>query len=131
MAMTDPIADMLTQIRNALKAHKQTVTFPASKVKQSILDVLEDEGYINGHSQAEADGKKSITVDLKYYQGQPVIDMIKRISKPGRRVYYGAEELPSVKDGLGIAIVSTSKGIMIGRKANENGVGGELLCIVS
>ena len=131
MAMTDPIADMLTQIRNALKARKQTVTFPASKVKHSILSVLEDEGYINGHSETETDGKKSITVDLKYYQGEPVIDMIKRISKPGRRVYYGTEELPSVKDGLGVAIVSTSKGIVTGRNARENGVGGELLCIVS
>ncbi len=131
MAMTDPIADMLTQIRNALKAHKQTVTFPASRVKHSILNVLEDEGYINGHSETETDGKKSITVDLKYYQGQPVIDMIKRISKPGRRVYFGTEDLPSVKDGLGVAIVSTSKGIVTGRNARENGVGGELLCIVS
>ena len=131
MAMTDPIADMLTQIRNALKARKQTVTFPASKVKHSILNVLEDEGYINGHSEIETDGKKSITVDLKYYQGEPVIDMIKRISKPGRRVYFGTEELPSVKDGLGVAIVSTSKGIVTGRNAQENGVGGELLCIVS
>jgi len=131
MAMTDPIADMLTQIRNALKASKQTVTFPASKVKQSILNVLEDEGYINGHSETETDGKKSITVDLKYYQGEPVIDMIKRISTPGRRVYFGSGDLPSVKDGLGIAIVSTSKGIMVERKARESGVGGELLCFVS
>ncbi len=131
MAMTDPIADMLTQIRNALKAEKQTVTFPASTVKHAILNVLEDEGYINGHSEVEVDGKKSITVDLKYYQGEPVIDMIKRISKPGRRVYYGVEDLPSVKDGLGIAIVSTSKGIMAERKARESGVGGELLCFVS
>jgi len=122
--MTDPIADMLTQIRNALKASKQTVTFPASKVKQSILNVLEDEGYINGHSETETDGKK-------YYQGEPVIDMIKRISTPGRRVYFGSGDLPSVKDGLGIAIVSTSKGIMVERKARESGVGGELLCFVS
>ena len=131
MAMTDPIADMLTQIRNALKAHKQTVSFPGSNVKQAILDVLEDEGYINGHSNTDNDGKASITVDLKYYQGEPVIDSIKRVSKPGRRVYFGVDELPSVQNGLGIAIVSTSKGIMVERKAREAGVGGELICTVS
>ena len=131
MAMTDPIADMLTQIRNALKAHKQTVSFPASKVKQAILNVLQEEGYINGHSQADAEGKPRISVDLKYYQGEPVIDTIKRISKPGCRVYFGVEEIPSVQNGLGIAIVSTSKGIMIERKAREAGVGGELICTVS
>ena len=131
MAMTDPIADMLTQIRNALKARKQTVTFPASNVKQAILNVLEEEGYISGHEKAENDGKPMIRVDLKYYQGEPVIDSIKRISKPGRRIYYGAEDLPSVQNGLGVAIVSTSKGIMIERKARESGVGGELICTIS
>jgi len=131
MAMTDPIADMLTQIRNALKADKQTVTFPGSGVKDSILNVLEDEGYINGHSRSEVDGKPVITVDLKYYQGQPVIEKIQRISKPGRRVYSASGELPSIQNGLGIAIVSTSKGIMAERKAREAGVGGELICSVS
>lgn len=131
MAMTDPIADMLTQIRNALKADKQSVTFPASGVKDSILNVLEDEGYINGHARSEVDGKPMITVDLKYYQGQPVIEKIQRISKPGRRVYSASGELPSIQNGLGIAIVSTSKGIMAERKAREAGVGGELICSVS
>ena len=131
MAMTDPIADMLTQIRNALKARKQSVTFPASNVKQAILSVIEEEGYINGHEKAENDGKPMIRVDLKYYQGEPVIDSIIRISKPGRRIYYGAEDLPSVQNGLGVAIVSTSKGIMIERKARESGVGGELICTIS
>ena len=131
MAMTDPIADMLTQIRNALKADKQTVIFPASKVKQSILNVLEEEGYINGHEKDENEGKPLISVDLKYYQGVPVIDSIVRISKPGCRMYFSAEDLPTVKNGLGIAIVSTSKGIMIERKAREFGVGGELICTIS
>lgn len=131
MAMTDPIADMLTQIRNALKARKQTVTFPASKVKQAILNVLEEEGYINGHQRTETGGKPMISVDLKYYQGEPVIDSIMRISKPGRRMYFGAADLPSVQNGLGVAIVSTSQGIMIGRKAREAGVGGELICTIS
>jgi small subunit ribosomal protein S8 len=131
MAMTDPIADTLTQIRNALKARKQTVTFPASNVKHAILNVLEEEGYITGHEKAESNGKPMIRVDLKYYQGEPVIDSIKRISKPGRRVYYGTQDLPSVQNGLGVAIVSTSKGIMIERKARESGVGGELICTIS
>lgn len=131
MAMTDPIADMLTQIRNALKARKQTVTFPASKVKQAILNVLEEEGYINGHQKTENDGKPMLSVELRYYQGEPVIESIKRISKPGRRMYFGAEDLPSVQDGLGIAIVSTSKGIMVERKARDNGIGGELICTIS
>lgn len=131
MAMTDPIADMLTQIRNALKAQKQTVTFPESKVKRAILDVLVEEGYINGHEKSENDGKPMIRVDLKYYQGEPVIDTIQRVSKPGRRIYYGAGDIPTVQNGLGVAIISTSKGIMIERKARESGVGGELICTIS
>ena len=131
MTMTDPIADMLTQIRNGLKAHKKSVSFPASKVKISILEVLKDEGYISDFSHAEVENKSLIMVELKYYQGDPVIETIKRVSKPGRRVYYGVHELPSVQQGLGIAVVSTSKGIMHERRAREAGVGGELICTVS
>lgn len=129
--MTDPIADLLTRIRNAHHAEKLSLTMPGSKIKHAIAKVLQDEGYIEGFDLDELDGKPAITIQLKYYEGSPVIENIKRISKPGLRVYKSAEELPSVNGGLGIAIVSTSKGIMTDRAARSAGVGGELLCSVS
>lgn len=129
--MTDPIADLLTRIRNAHHAEKLSLTMPVSKIKHAIAKVLQDEGYIEGFNLDELDGKPAITIQLKYYEGSPVIENIKRISKPGLRVYKSAEELPSVNGGLGIAIVSTSKGIMTDRAARSAGVGGEILCSVS
>lgn len=129
--MTDPIADLLTRIRNAHHAEKLSLTMPGSKIKHAIAKVLQDEGYIEGFDLEELDGKPAITIQLKYYEGSPVIENIKRISKPGLRVYKSAEELPSVNGGLGIAIVSTSKGIMTDRAARSAGVGGEILCSVS
>lgn len=129
--MTDPIADLLTRIRNAHHAEKLSLTMPGSKIKGAIAQVLLDEGYIEGFNLDEVDGKPAITIQLKYYEGTPVIETIKRISKPGLRVYKSAEELPSVNGGLGIAIVSTSKGIMTDRAARSAGVGGEVLCSIS
>jgi len=129
--MTDPIADLLTRIRNAHHAEKLSLTMPGSKIKHAIAKVLQDEGYIEGFNLDELDGKPAITIQLKYYEGSPVIENIKRISKPGLRVYKSAEELPSVNGGLGVAIVSTSKGIMTDRAARSAGVGGEILCSVS
>jgi len=128
--MTDPIADMLTRIRNGLSAGKTDVTMPLSKLKQSIAKVLEDEGYIAGSSQGELDGKPILNVELKYYQGKPVIEKVDRVSRPGLRIYKGSDEIPTVLNGLGIAIVSTSKGVMTGRAAIKAGYGGEVLCYV-
>jgi len=128
--LTDPIADMLTRIRNAQKAEKLGVTMPASKLKKAVAKVLKDEGYITDYSEQEVDGKSQLEVALKYYNGQPVIDTLERVSKPGRRQYKGQQELPRVAGGLGVAIVSTSKGIMTDRDARKAGVGGEILCIV-
>lgn len=131
MSMTDPIADMLTRIRNGQRAEKQSVTIPASRTKMAIARVLQDEGYISAVSEAEADGKKVLNVELKYYQGQPVISDIQRVSTPGQRQYRGKDSLPRVIGGLGVAIVSTSKGVMTDRAAREAGIGGEILCVVS
>lgn len=131
MSMTDPIADMLTRIRNGLSANKAEVVMPASKVKKSIAQVLKDEGYINDFSVQDIDGKANLKITLKYYQGKPVIDSIKRASRPGLRVYKGKDELPSVLGGLGIAIISTSSGVMTDRAARKAGHGGEVLCTVS
>lgn len=130
MSMTDPIADMLTRIRNGLSANKMEVTMPASKVKKSIAQVLKDEGYINDFSVQDIDGKPALSITLKYYQGNSVIDTIKRVSRPGLRVYKGKGELPTVMGGLGIAIVSTSAGVMTDRAARKAGHGGEVLCTV-
>lgn len=130
MSMSDPIADMLTRIRNAQLAKKQTVTMPSSKVKLSIADVLKDEGYINGFKVISDNRKNILEISLKYYSGSAVIEQIKRISKPGLRIYRSCEKLPDIMNGLGIAIVSTSKGVMTERKARAVGIGGELLCIV-
>ncbi len=132
MSMTDPIADLLTRIRNGQAAAKAEVTAPSSKLKVSITKVLKDEGFISDFAVADADdGKSTLTVRLKYHGGQPVIDKIKRVSRPGLRVYKGKDELPQVLDGLGIALVSTSQGVMTDRAARKAGQGGEILCYVS
>ena len=132
MSMSDPISDMLTRIRNAQLAEKSTVVMPASKLKAAIADVLKDEGYIDG-SQALAgeSGKATLESGLKYYSGRPVIEKIQRISRPGLRIYKGSDDIPKVMNGLGVAIVSTSKGLMTDRKARANGIGGEVLCVVA
>ncbi len=130
MSMTDPIADMLTRIRNGLKAEKAAVIMPASKMKRAIASVLKDEGYITDFVEGERDGLPVLEIKLKYHQGRPAIDELKRISTPGRRVYCGAGDLPSVIGGLGVAIVSTSRGIMTERTARAAGIGGEILCTV-
>lgn len=129
--MTDPIADLLTRIRNAHHAEKIALTMPGSKIKSAIAQVLKEEGYIEDFTAELVEGKPSLTIKLKYYEGEPVIEELKRVSKPGLRVYKGAEELPQVNGGLGVAIISTSKGIMTDRAARSAGVGGEVLCSVS
>jgi small subunit ribosomal protein S8 len=131
MSMTDPIADMLTRIRNAQMAEKAAVTMPSSKLKVSIAKVLKDEGYIDDFAVRENGGLSELDIALKYYAGRPVIERIERISKPGLRVYKGANDLPRVMNGLGIAIVSTPKGVMTDRKARAGNVGGEVLCVVA
>ncbi|CAA0111959.1 30S ribosomal protein S8 [Zhongshania aliphaticivorans] len=130
MSMQDPLADMLTRIRNAQMAGKTAVTMPSSKLKVSVAKVLEDEGYVAGSRVDEQGGKAALTVELKYHQGKPVIAEISRVSRPGLRAYAGKDELPSVRAGLGIAIVSTSHGVMTDRAARAAGVGGEVLCTV-
>ena len=131
MSMTDPIADMLTRIRNGQKARKVSVSMPASTAKEAVAAVLKDEGYITEFATSGEGSSKSLNVELKYYEGTPVIETVKRVSKPGLRVYRGKEELPKVLGGLGIAIVSTSAGVMSDRQAREKGVGGEVICVVS
>lgn len=130
MSMTDPIADMLTRIRNALAAGKVEVKMPQSKQKQAIAQLLKDEGYISDFAASELDGKPTLTVTLKYYEGKPVIEKIKRVSRPGLRIYKGKDQLPKVMGGLGVAIVSTSVGLMTDRAARKAGHGGEVLCYV-
>jgi small subunit ribosomal protein S8 len=129
--MTDPIADMLTRIRNGQRAGKVSVSMPSSKLKTSIAGVLKDEGYIADFRVQNDAGKAVMSVDLKYYEGQPVIDDLQRISRPGLRIYKSKDELPKVQGGLGVAIVSTSKGVMSDRAARAAGEGGEVLCYVS
>jgi small subunit ribosomal protein S8 len=130
--MTDPIADMLTRIRNAQAATKTQVVMPASKLKVAIARVLRDEGYINDFSTApNPDGHQELTLALKYFEGQPVIERIDRVSRPGRRVFRGKDDLPKVMNGLGVAIVSTSRGLMSDRAARAAGHGGEVLCLVA
>lgn len=131
MSMTDPIADMLTRIRNGQKARKVSVTMPASTAKLAVASVLKDEGYITDFSTEGEGAQKSLSVELKYFEGSPVIESIQRASKPGMRIYRGKDELPKVLGGLGVAIVSTSAGVMSDRQAREKGIGGEVLCIVS
>ncbi len=131
MSMSDPIADMLTRIRNAQRANFEQVLMPASKVKSSIANVLKTEGYIEDFRVEEQKPSNQLAIKLKYFNGKPVIETIKRVSKPGLRVYSPSEDLPEVMDGLGISIVSTSKGVMSGREAQKLGQGGEVLCFVA
>ncbi|MBU0751810.1 MAG: 30S ribosomal protein S8 [Gammaproteobacteria bacterium] len=131
MSMTDPIADMLTRIRNAQMADKVAVTMPSSKIKVSIAAVLKDEGYIEDFAVRDSAGRAELDIALKYYAGRPVIERIERVSKPGLRVYKGSDSLPRVMNGLGVAIVSTPKGVMTDRKARASNVGGEVLCFVA
>ncbi|WP_374643260.1 30S ribosomal protein S8 [Hydrogenophaga sp.] len=131
MSMSDPIADMLTRIRNAQMVEKATVSMPASKLKAAIAQVLKDEGYIDGFEVVNDAGKNQLEIALKYYAGRPVIERIERVSKPGLRIYRGRDALPQVMNGLGVAIVTTPKGVMTDRKARATGVGGEVLCYVA
>jgi small subunit ribosomal protein S8 len=131
MSMSDPIADMLTRIRNAQQVEKVTVGMPSSKLKVAIAKVLQDEGYIDGFSIASDAGKPSLNIALKYYAGKAVIERLERVSKPGLRIYKGKDEIPTVMNGLGIAIVSTPKGVMADRHARMQGVGGEVICYVA
>lgn len=130
MSMTDPIADMLTRIRNAQRAQYLELTMPSSSLKVAILNVLKDEGYINSFEVSSFEGKANITVMLKYYQGRPVIEKITRISRPGLRIYRRAHDLPVVRSGMGIAIISTPKGVMTSKTAAVQKLGGEVLCTV-
>jgi len=130
MCMSDPIADMLSRIHNGHSARKQQVAMPASKVKRAIAQILKEEGYISDYSLTEG-VKPTLTVILKYYQGQPVIKLLRRVSRPGLRIYRSKENIPKVTGGLGIAVVSTSKGLMTDRKARTESHGGEILCLVS
>ena len=131
MSMTDPIADMLTRIRNGQASNKTEVAIPSSKLKTAIAEVLWKEGYISNYSTSGKGGKNILSIELKYFEGKPVIESIYRTSKPGLRIYKNKENLPKVLGGLGVAIVSTSAGVMSDRVAREKGVGGEVLCIVS
>jgi small subunit ribosomal protein S8 len=131
MSMSDPVADMLTRIRNAQGVAKTEVTMPASRLKAAIAQVLTDEGYIEGFQVVPNDGKPELRIGLKYYAGRPVIERLERVSRPGLRVYRGRDAIPQVMNGLGVAIVSTSRGVMTDRKARTQGVGGEVLCYVA
>jgi small subunit ribosomal protein S8 len=131
MSMSDPIADMLTRIRNGQAAEKISVAMPSSKVKVSVAKVLKDEGYIEDFAVREADGKAQLDIQLKYYAGRPVIERLDRASRPGLRVYKGTSDIPKIMNGLGVAIVSTSKGVMTDSKARALAVGGEVLCYVA
>ena len=131
MSMHDPISDMLTRIRNAQLVGHAEVSMPASRLKASIAKVLKDEGYIDDFALRESGPHKQLAIALKYYAGRPVIERLERISKPGLRVYKGRDDIPRVMNGLGVAILSTSRGVMTDRKARADGVGGEVLCIVA
>ena len=130
MSMSDPIADMLTRIRNGQSADKISVSMPSSKFKESIANVLKEEGYIQDWKTEQEGSKKSLIIDLKYYMGKPVIDKIRKVSRPGLRIYKSSDELPQVIGGMGVAIISTSKGVMTDRSARESGQGGEVICTV-
>jgi small subunit ribosomal protein S8 len=131
MAISDPLGDMLTRIRNAQMRSRPKVTTPASKLRERVLEVMQEEGYIRGYSRTDyEDGKSEIEIELKYFDGKPVIRNLKRISKPGRRVYSSVDELPTVANGLGVAILSTPKGVMSDSQARRENVGGEVLCSI-
>ena len=131
MSMSDPIADMLTRIRNGQQAQKLSVVMPSSKLKVAIAKVLQDEGYIDGYTVHDNSGKPNLEVSLKYYAGRPVIERIERVSRPGLRVYRGSDDIPRVMNGLGVAIVSTPRGLMTDRAARAGRVGGEVICFVA
>lgn len=131
MSMSDPIADMLTRVRNAQQVNKQSVSMPSSKLKAAIAAVLQDEGYIEGFEVKGEQNKPVLEIALKYYAGRPVIERIDRVSRPGLRIYRGSKAIPSVMNGLGVAIISTPRGVMTDRKARADGVGGEVLCYVA
>ncbi|NRT56727.1 30S ribosomal protein S8 [Sphaerotilus uruguayifluvii] len=131
MSMSDPIADMLTRIRNAQMVEKASVAMPSSKLKTAIAQVLKDEGYIDGFQVKTESGKSQLEISLKYYAGRPVIERIERVSRPGLRIYKGRHDIPQVQNGLGVAIVTTPKGVMTDRKARAAGIGGEVLCYVA
>jgi small subunit ribosomal protein S8 len=131
MSMSDPIADMFTRIRNAQRVDKQTVAMPSSKIKVAIAAVLKDEGYIDGFQIKGEEGKPTLEVQLKYYAGRPVIERLERVSRPGLRIYKGRDSLPQVLNGLGVAIVTTSKGVMTDRRARQTGLGGEVIGYVA
>ena len=131
MSMSDPIADMLTRIRNSLQRSKRDVCIPSSKSKVSIANILKQEGYIKDYRVEEQENRSVLVVELKYFKGKPVIESLKRISRPSLRSYTSASDLPKVMGGLGIAIISTAKGVMTDRTAREHGIGGEILCYVS
>ena len=131
MIMSDPIADMLTRIRNAQLVEKASVSMPSSKLKVAIAQVLQDEGYIENFKVSSEGGKSQLEIALKYYAGRPVIERIERVSRPGLRVYRGRDAIPQVMNGLGVAIVTTPRGVMTDRKARQTGVGGEVLCYVA
>jgi len=130
MSMTDPLGDMLTRIRNGQQAKKDSILTPASKLRARVLDVLQREGYIRGYSKADGGTAEALRIDLKYFEGRPAIQHVSRVSRPGRRVYSGANELPRVRNGLGITIVSTPKGVLSDAEARDQNVGGEVLCQV-
>ena len=131
MSMSDPIADMLTRIRNSLERSKRDVKMPSSKLKVAITGILKQEGYINDYRVDDVEGKATLTIELKYFEGKPVIESMQRISRPSLRSYNSANDLPKVMGGLGVAIISTSKGLMTDKSAREQGIGGEVLCFVS
>ena len=131
MSMSDPIADMLTRIRNAQMTERATVVMPSSKVKIAIAKVLKDEGYIDGYKLGGEEAKPVLEIALRYYAGRPVIERIERVSRPGLRIYKGRHDIPQVMNGLGVAIVTTPKGVMTDRKARASGIGGEVLCYVA
>ena len=131
MSMSDPIADMLTRIRNGHAVRSVSVSMPSSGTKQAVARVLQEEGFIDGCTVAEENGKKTLTVTLRYFEGIPVINQLQRVSRPGKRVYCHSSDIPAVNNGLGVVVVSTSKGIMTGREAKTSGTGGELICVVS
>ncbi len=131
MSMSDPIADMLTRIRNGYAVGSVSVSMPSSGIKQAVARVLQEEGFIDGCTVTEENGKKMLAVALRYFEGSPVINQLQRVSRPGKRVYCRSSNIPAVNNGLGVVVVSTSKGIMTGRQAKASGTGGELICTVS
>ena len=131
MSMSDPIADMLTRIRNGHAVRSVSVSMPSSGIKESVGRVLQEEGFIDGCTVTEENGKRTLTVALRYFEGEPVINELQRVSRPGKRVYCRSSDIPAVNNGLGVVVVSTSKGIMTGRQAKASGTGGELICTVS